>query len=414
MNVRSRVLAGASGGVVFGLVLALFTGGAANAYTDPGGPPDNTGAWRFGVPWSEIPSGPESACPTNGGWLNGHSGVSQGTSGATANPNQPLAFCIGEPYKVGTGIGAQAFTQWMKDNRSGSQSSQIRESNMLADGSTPIKIRCQSTQYAKGADGFDVQPQQLQGVVVNSTVNADGTQSSVGPFWGSINASNCPFLVYLAIGLGIYNGPTIAYTTWIWYADNARTGQGYAPWSPTVDICKSNGGSATNPVSPNCPFVKGGVTDPTDPNQVCANPPLLQGWGSSIFPDLGGWVVQLVPFYVQCMFRPAMGFDWKNQIAPAFNAGAIGHIVSPITTTINSLNIPESCGNLMPSAVATPLKTMSMNTCGWTWAAPVKTFLSVALPAGFGLWIITAIIALITGVMSRTTPSPVASEGESK
>jgi hypothetical protein len=418
-----------AGAVVAGLLLALFTGGAAQAtITNPGGPPDNSGTWRFGVPLTQFGDYSTftslASCPTGGGWLGGGSSANANHFVTVGQPSagpsyQPSSVCVGEPmYWAGHGIYIPGLLNYLKDNQPGALPSRFESTSGGAgtNAATPVEVgaRCQSTQYAKGSAGFDVLPTVNGGSSAASSVASNGVNVYTG--FGAlpnVNTGNCPFLVYLQVYVGIYDHSTTpTWSTWIWYADNARTNVAYPKYDPNGDICKDPQASATNPIGQDCPWVAPGtITDPTDPKQVCANPPSFAAadlitFFNNFWPTFGYWST----FWAKCMFVPAGGFDRLGTVATAWAASPFSAAASAIGGLQSALAIPETCGPLVTGGGGS-WSSLNINTCSWAaFGAQVKPYLGIVISLMFGWWAIGFVVFCVTGILTKKIPSPVKEE----
>ncbi len=413
---RGRVVAGVAAVFVTSLLLSMVTAGAAEAYTNPGGPPDSSGSWRFGVPLSEMPlyvGSTFTSCPTVSGWLNTNHMVTVGQP-TSSTAYQPESVCADEPhFWPSHGIVFDGLAYWLKDNQAGALGSRFEQSAGAGAGVPAAVVRCQASQYALGSAGFDIVSGVNGGSGRQSTPSADGKNLFTG--FGSITASTlsattCPYVVYITNNIGVYTGGTTpTWSTWVWYADNARISAAVPAWNPTTDICKDPQGTTLNPVAADCPFLKGGVTDPTDPKQVCANPPTftapdLVTFFNNFFPTFSSWWL----FWGKCMFVPAggFGFDRQGVLASAWSHSAASTAASAVGGLYSAAQITESCGPLVNGSGK--WSTMQLNTCNWSgFGAYSKPVLTVAITVLFGWWAVGFVVMCVTGIIQKKTPTPV-------
>jgi hypothetical protein len=109
--------------------------------------------------------------------------------------------------------------------------------------------------------------------------------------------------------------------------------------------------------------------------------------------------------YIDCLFIPRGGWDWKEDIPREVESSALYAVEPVLFNLASSLTFGESCGVLMDGDIfGAPI---AINTCTWSWASDIKAFFSVVFILGFGWWAIGFLLATILGIFNKKTPSPV-------
>lgn len=212
-----------------------------------------------------------------------------------------------------------------------------------------------------------------------------------------ISPTDCPYLVAISMWVTTYQGVTEAERGSVlveWSADRYRNHYSYNDGESEVDLV-----CTLYPESPGCyEILNPTYVDGTDFDSVCANAP------EPAWLDFG-WLPAFVGHYARCLFVPVNGFDRYGEVAAAWESSGGGQILGFATGFLPSFAVTGTCGVILPGAniMGTPL---NIDSCGWSWAGPLKTFLYwYMLVFGLLFWIAFAANSII-GLVNKKTMSP--------
>lgn len=156
------------------------------------------------------------------------------------------------------------------------------------------------------------------------------------------------------------------------------------------------------------------LCDPLFNSQVATNPdcvpyydpptdqlPPLENWcdGAPVTDILNwSWLGPWVVHYVRCLTDPRAGFDSEGLLAASLDRNGMSGVTDSMTEIYDAFALSGSCGYIIPP-IDGVLDGFAVSTCGWTWAAPVKSLL------GAGLWILGGFV--LVSFFMNTLLSPV-------
>jgi len=226
-------------------------------------------------------------------------------------------------------------------------------------------------------------------------------------------STNCARLIYLEGYATTYlsNGSPV-YSQFSWSASRFLGNAEYGDQRPDnlVQWCQ-------DPVNSSSDICFGLVDpDPTSWDSTCGNTANNGNYGfdfvqfnpidPATYGPATGWLAA-------CLLVPLVeygGFDRNGDLADAWAASPNAEAGSQLVGLAESFHYAPGCGPLFGSSETLP--GFSVNTCSWTWAAPVKSLLAVGVLLAGVLWFINFIARTSWSLMRNAPSSPL--EGDSK
>ena len=220
----------------------------------------------------------------------------------------------------------------------------------------------------------------------------------------------CPYLVGIDLRLCFLVGNitttpsayaecrTVHWTAERWYQQFTQGGAQLSSDPLLVELCAA----AATPTPPEClALVVQPPSDPTSFSQVCGSPPAL-AWGDF------SWVAATIGYYSNCLFNPQGGWDRQGVIANSFGSGttASGQIQTALAGLNTAFAIPETCGAIVDTGTMRVLPHMAINTCDWSWAPPMKTFVTWAVYLLGGFYLLRMVVAVALSFVNRKVINP--------
>lgn len=217
---------------------------------------------------------------------------------------------------------------------------------------------------------------------------------------GNWTTETCPRIVqiYMVVCVWLTNGPdgyVCSTTEW-----NAAKWANHSPYDDTpgedgnLEIC-SLPEMADRPECEDILYPP--YQDPTDFGSVCAGAP------APVWLDFT-WLPSFIGHYVDCLWNPKGGWDHDGTVAAAVEASSVTHVLSTLEEVGQSFVFSDSCGTLISADIlGSPL---TIDTCAWSWATPIKDLLTAGIWIAFGVWLISFVVKIIIGLPNRKTPNP--------
>jgi hypothetical protein len=226
--------------------------------------------------------------------------------------------------------------------------------------------------------------------------------------WG---AQACPYVRSLFETVCTWSGPAVTdriCSGTVWSAEQWFQQTPYAGGTsdPMVALCTRIGSTA----HPDCPFYLPNTTlDGTDFASVCGTIPAFvpPGWTnfSDWVPTFVSWWWYSTGLWARCLFVPLNGWDPGAHISNAFAASPIGVVASTVSAMGTAISVPESCGQVINTSTVAVMPSFVIDTCSFTWAAPVKAFLVIVLYGLFGFMAIRFVWRTFLGLF-KVAPVP--------
>lgn len=207
----------------------------------------------------------------------------------------------------------------------------------------------------------------------------------------------CAYLHEIAMTMCTYQTRALpSCTMFSWRADKYQRQAPYDDQTPDYWNCRT----WDNPIcdAVNWPEFK----DFTTYANACPNPPDPTG-----ILDFG-WVPATIAYHAECLFVPKGGFDPDGRLESAWEGSAVGQLGNVLGELGTGYSFGEGCGVLLESPL--PQLPITLDTCAWSWAEPVKVALGVAITVGFALWAISFLVGLFTGLFKLPAPPLVEQE----
>lgn len=213
--------------------------------------------------------------------------------------------------------------------------------------------------------------------------------------WTGVSSTSCAYIVSITLRVcTFFEGEPAGCLYMEWNADRWRTHTAY----PGGDDEGLNLVCTLYPDTPGCyEVLNPTVVDGSDFNAVCGSPP-APAWLDF------GWLPEFIGYYAHCLFVPANGWDRLGWQATAWDASPLGGIADVLTELQTSLAISETCGPI--GGDAGHGFNFTMSTCTWTWAAPMKNVLTLAIVIGIAWWVITFVTRMVIGIPNRKVVDP--------
>jgi len=110
-----------------------------------------------------------------------------------------------------------------------------------------------------------------------------------------------------------------------------------------------------------------------------------------------------------CLFIPLTefgGFDRNGALADAWAASPNAEVGAQIVTIADAFAYTSSCGVLFSTGESSVLPGLTVNTCDWDWAAPVRSVLFIGVILFGTLWFIQFIVDTSWSLMRNAPASP--------
>lgn len=216
---------------------------------------------------------------------------------------------------------------------------------------------------------------------VDLTFPASGGTAAACPYLARIDATMCTYQVRAVPSCGSFSWTVTKWTSHPEYNDGDPDDWNCVSWDqPICDL-------------QNWPEFQdyGTYAD------ACPNPP------TPVWLDFS-WLPDFIGYHAQCLFVPKGGMDSGNWVSDAWQGSAGGEVSEVLDELGASFQYSTGCGVVLTMAEPLP---MTIDTCAWTWAEPIKVVIGIGMVIGFGLWALVFIWRTAQGLMGHKMPSPV-------
>lgn len=396
------------------LVAAPAAAFAAIPETRPASPPGDP-VWAVALNNVTFPSCTTPTPPTrsiSGGWSQKLTGLKTRDlavtrwTGSTVAPTQPVlngSAWLGEPCWGASGAGLGRLnvpfvTRMLPySSTSGYTTPRYAWGTQSAPTETLVgteySATCQSGEWA-----------QRSGAIVTTTyvgssnpIVIDNYAYTLGGLVGS-----CTWLREFTITVCGFAPPSAApgfltqrCTKFTWNAEQAfRKSRYIDPDDPRIALC------ALEPSNSECMFIDpdSTVSDPLDFAEVCSGAP-VPTWGDF------AWLGDLIGHYTRCLWVPLGGFNRLDEIGTGWESGGAATLGAALSDSVSAYDWTGTCGSL--GSVPIVGKYLTLDTCTWTWANPVRDILGVGVLALGGFFILRSGAGMVVGVINRKATNPV-------
>lgn len=389
------------------LILVVLPGFSAQASTGAVRPPPPSASSKWALPLSAAPlcstlGSAEDSLPTVGGWSTRRMVAVNNGQGDATKEVRPYTLQLHEPCRDENGawrvVGVG--TQLPYSAQSQAVSAQIIVGRLSFGGTFTGDVgdwtmtcafdEWSTTQVVKNTESASQIVMGLPGVP-RVKFNYAGSVTSGCNYLVSMKTKYCTFASHLASSRFC---ATYTWTAETWFGGTAGYKDGITTKDGQASVC------AVNSQHADCVYL--GNTAGVDGSSfaaVCAYAPVL-AWGD------WGWLKDFVGHYARCLTVPVNGWDRESRIGPAWEQGAGGEITGQLRQLGTTIDIAETCGNLVEGNGT--WDGLDINTCTWSsWAGTLKFVIHTGVLVAGAFFIVSFVTRTLLGVVTRKTPSPI-------